>query len=202
MNTRKYSGKKILVYEEFLQGIKAHNRKLVSDKNELIDKLIAAEEKIFSLNSELEKLKKNNDTNINQDLEESFTSNNHPKQKVEEYTEVNEIPLNTKKLNNSNEQKNITNANNFQTSNFSPYNVVYITPLENFIVEELLKEPQTYSQLSVKTGVKPENLRTHKKNLALKGVVIEDKKLHGSNHKLLYVNEDQFKRTKIQIKST
>ncbi len=192
------SDKKTLVREEYLSGIKAHNRSLVSDKNNLINKLTEAEDKILQLNSKIETLQEENiklKEELKSQKKEEIQMNFTPEEEFEPISEPQYEPK-------IEVQKKSNIANNIQTEPFNPYKMVYLTPLENLIIEELLKEPQTYNQLSGMTGVKPENLRTHKKNLGLKGIKIENRKIPGTNNKMLYINEEQFKRTKIQIKAT
>lgn len=200
------SDKKILIREEYLNGIKAHNRSLVEDKNNLINKLTEAEDKILQLNSKIEtlheeniKLKEEIKSQKNEEVQLNFT----PEEEFESITEPQYEPKIEvqKKSNIANNIQTKENNSNIRFDEFPGeeiYQRIHVTPNEGKIIQELSTQPLDYMGLSLATNITKEQLRTHKKDLVKKGIPIMTQKVSGFPQRM-YIKPDTLKRFQITI---
>lgn len=208
--------KKIMIREEYLNGIKAHNRSLVEDKNNLINKLTEAEDKILQLNSKIETLQEENaklkkDLELRPEKQEEIQVNFTPEEDFEPISEPQYEPKSKVFEEVRNTLQNKPNiANNIQTEKNNSnirfdefpgeeiYQRIHVTPNESRIIKELSIQPLDYRGLSLATDITIEQLRTHKKDLVKKGIPIMTQKVSGF-HQRMYIKPDTLKRFQITI---
>ena len=184
---KKYFGKKIQIHEEFLKDIKAHNRKLVSDKNSLIDQLAQAEEKIFQLNSKIEVLQEEI-LNLKQD-QESISKIQEKKEEFNHEEDFEPIHKHKSKEMNNTLQNKPNIANNFQTKTI--YGKRNLTEMELEIIAYLRRKPHSYMDLRGKIRDTNERaLAVHLSNLR-KYFGIEVQRIRKHKINFYYIDSNQ-----------
>lgn len=170
MKKKKYSGPKKEFHVEFFEDIRAHNRKLVSEKNELVDKLTFANDTIKKQNDIISELRNEihlikesiKDLQQNQKKEEIIPPKetiveNHIEDEIDNSFDDNSSEIysqNTQNIQNIPQQNDIEIANNIQSQK-----VVYVnkplrdlTPMELEIISHLRRGWNTYMDLQGKIG--------------------------------------------------